>query len=405
MNSQYDIVVSGAGMVGATLCCALADSGLRVAVIESRHIASTWPDDDDDLRVSAITAASEQIFKSLNAWQAITEHGISPYRDMHVWDATGDGAIHFDSANIGEARLGHIVKNRIIQTALQLKMRCANNMTLLYPHSIQSFNVNTDHVAIRLDDAQQIEARLLIGADGGQSRVRQLAGIEIDTRDYQQKAIVATVTSELPHQETASQRFMPNGPLAFLPLADGRCSIVWSTTPEQADELLAMDEDDFCDALGSAFEYRLGQITASSPRAAFPLRSAHAKQYVLPRLALIGDAAHTVHPLAGQGVNLGLLDAATLAETIEQAKAKNIDIGSLSSLRRFERWRKGDNLLTMATMTGFQQLFSNNNQTVSRLRNTGLKISNTLPPLKNHIMKHALGLKGDLPKIARPTFY
>ncbi|WP_455219851.1 FAD-dependent monooxygenase, partial [Kaarinaea lacus] len=231
--------------------------------------------------------------------------------------------------------------------------------------------------------------------------VREQAGISIQSTDYKQTAVVATVKTQRYHQETAWQRFLSTGPLAFLPLSDGYSSIVWSTTPDHAESLLAMDDDTFKQTLAEGFDNKLGAIVEASPRAKFPLRSQHAKNYVKNRLVLIGDAAHTIHPLAGQGVNLGFADAATLAEVLIDTQKAEKDIGSFKSLRRYERWRKGDNLAMLSAMTGFKTLFSNNNVLLKSLRNTGLNLANNIAPVKNAIIRHAMGLEGDLSKLAR----
>jgi 2-octaprenylphenol hydroxylase len=252
-----------------------------------------------------------------------------------------------------------------------------------------------------LDDGREFPTRLLVGADGAQSKVRQLAGIDTRGWNYEQKAVVGNVRTAEPHQATAWQRFLPTGPLAFLPLQDGRCSIVWSTTPEQVDALLALDDAAFAEALAEAFDRRLGEIIEVGPRGAFPLRLQHTRDYVKPGLALIGDAAHVVHPLAGQGVNLGLLDAATLAEVILDAITAGQEIGAFRVLRRYERWRKGDNLLMLGVMDGFKRLFSNPLPPVQLLRNLGLNLTDAAGPLKNLIARRAMGLEGDLPRLAR----
>ena len=255
---------------------------------------------------------------------------------------------------------------------------------------------------MRLNDGREFTTRLLVGADGAQSKVRQLAGIDTGGWKYDQKAVVANVRTAEPHQETAWQRFLPTGPLAFLPLHDGRCSIVWSTTPEQADALLALDEYAFRPRrwrkhsnCGWARSFEVG------PRGAFPLRLQHAHAYVKAGIALIGDAAHVVHPLAGQGVNLGLLDAATLAEVIADAIADYRDFASLKALRRYERWRKGDNLLMLGVMDGLKRLFGISLPPVPLLRNIGLNLTDAAGPLKNMIIRRAMGLVGDLPRLAR----
>ncbi len=420
IQQDYDIIIVGAGMVGATLACALGSSALRIAVLEAQPLpADTMIDDDIDLRVSAITHASQRIFTAVGAWPGMTARRMNAFREMHVWDEGSPqdyapihtppykGEIHFDSAEIGEHTLGYIVENRVIQAALLDRLRAFSNITLLCPASVASVNITADAVRVGLvptdvNRGRQLIAKLVIGADGAHSKVRQLAGITTRGWSYIQKGVVATVKTALPHLDTAWQRFLPCGPLAFLPLHDGCCSIVWSTTPEHADALVAMDETAFLAALDQAFGNKLGKMmTSSGSRAAFPLYLQHATAYTAPRLALIGDAAHTLHPLAGQGVNLGVLDAATLAEVILDAYNLGKDVGAYSILRRYERWRKGDNLAMMAIMDGFKRLFSNDFKPLRWLRSRGLAFTHRLPPIKNLIMRHAMGLTGDLPKIAR----
>jgi 2-octaprenylphenol hydroxylase len=398
---SVDVVIAGGGMVGLVLANALAGHNLSVAIVESNKQPPTWDKAQFDLRTSAITRASQRILQSIGAWEAIAAMRISPFREMHVWDATGNGIIHFDSADIGQDCLGHIIENSVIQLALYQRLQSRGNIHWQQPAQPVDLAIGNDHVSLQLDNGATLNARLIVGADGGRSWVRQQAGIAVQANDYQQQAVVANVKSELYHRETAWQRFMPTGPLAFLPLTDGYSSIVWSTTPEHAAALIAMEDDEFKQALGEAFEFKLGAITQTSARAGFPLRSQHADHYVQQRLALIGDAAHTIHPLAGQGANLGFVDAATLAEVIVDATRARKDIGSYQLLRRYERWRKGDNLAMLTTMTGFKNLFSNSNRLLNVLRNTGLNLTNNVTPVKNLIIRHAMGLEGDLPRLAR----
>ncbi len=400
-QQQFDIIINGGGMVGLLLANALAMHKLSIAIIETGTRQPTWNREQFDLRVSAITRASQQIFTTLGIWQDMAAMRISPFREMHVWDSTGDGVIHFDSAEIGQDCLGHIIENSVIQLVLHQRLQSFDNVYLFQPASPSELQQNGERVVLTLDDEANITAKLLVGADGGQSWVRKQADIAVRATDYKQNAVVATVKTQLFHQETAWQRFMPTGPLAFLPLTDGYSSIVWSTTPEHADALLTMDDASFKQALAEGFDFKLGEILETSARAKFPLRGQHAKNYVKERLVLIGDAAHTIHPLAGQGVNLGFADAATLAEVLMDAVRANQDIGSLKALRRYERWRKGDNLAMLTAMTGFKTLFGNNNIALKSLRNTGLNITNNLLPVKNTIIRHAMGLDGDLPKLAR----
>ncbi len=401
--SSYDLIIVGGSMVGAALACALGGSRLRVAVVEASEAPSAVGTGDYDLRVSAITRASQRIFESVGAWDAMAALRVSPFRHMHVWDAGGSGVIHFDSAEVGEATLGHIIENRVVQESLLARLRDFDNVTVLRPAALDVFTVGSDGVTVRLRDGSELDARLLVGADGARSSVRAQAGIAVRGWAYDQTAVVATVRTQRSHEETAWQRFLPNGPLAFLPLGDGSCSIVWTTTPEEAEALLGLGDDEFLRRLSDAFDQRLGPVIATGPRAAFPLRLRHAAQYVQPRLALIGDAAHTIHPLAGQGVNLGLLDAATLAEVLLDAAARRRDLGDLAVLRRFERWRKGDNLAMMAAMEGFKRAFGSGLAPVRLLRNAGLGLVNGAGPLKRVFIRHAMGLGGDLPRLARPA--
>ncbi|MBD3610466.1 MAG: UbiH/UbiF/VisC/COQ6 family ubiquinone biosynthesis hydroxylase [Gammaproteobacteria bacterium] len=405
MKSQYDVVIVGGGMVGAAVACGLANDPqgrrLSIAVVEARAPDLSWPREGYDIRVSAITRASQRIFENIGAWQGMQARRISPYRDMHVWDATGSGVIHFDSADIGEPDLGHIIENSVIQAALVERLQPFENIDYLCPVELQGIEWGDDSVTLTTSAQQSIQAGLLVAADGGRSWVREQAGIGVKGWAYDQTAVVCTVTTEKPHQETAWQRFMPTGPVAFLPLDDGSSSIVWSTTPQQAEALVEMDEDEFCYALSRALDGQLGAVTSVGQRGAFPLRLQHAEQYVHPCLALVGDAAHTIHPLAGQGVNLGLSDAATLVEVLHQALQQHEAIGSYHVLRRYERWRKADNLKMMATMDGFKRLFSNNNKPLQLLRNMGISLTNRLVPLKNTIIRQAMGLSGKLPALAK----
>ncbi len=399
-NTDYDVVIVGAGIVGATLACALAASRLRIAIVE-HELPAAAPTGDYDLRVSAITPGSRVILGGVGAWAGIAQQRVCPVEQMHVWDASGTGAIHFDSADIGEPHLAYIIENNAIRAALIERIGRCTNVELCCPRDVDTVDVANSRVELRLTDGTQISASVVIGADGPRSRVRQQASIDLTAWGYAQQGIVATVATEQPHANTAWQRFLSTGPLAFLPLADGRCSIVWSVDSEQADTLLAHEDAQFLESLATAFGDRLGAVVATSTRAAFPLQRAHAKRYVDSRIALIGDAAHTVHPLAGQGVNLGLLDAAVLAEVLLDADGAGRDIGSVPVLRRYERWRKGNNLAMLAVTDGLKRLFGNSMEAVARVRNLGLDVTDSVRPVKNMFMRRAAGLEGDLPRLAR----
>lgn len=404
-KQHYDIIIVGGGMVGATLACALGNSSLKIAVIEAYQSDFNWPAGSHDIRVSALTHASQHIFENIGVWESMQTDGVAAYNKMHVWDATGQGQIHFDSVDVAQADLGHIVENRVIQKAVQQRLADFEHIDLLMPVKLETLAYKcNDLIELMTSDGEKLTTDLIVGADGANSWVRKQADIGLNTWAYHQTAVVCNVTTSESHQAACWQQFMPEGPLAFLPLADGQSSIVWSTTEDKAQALLGMDEELFNQELQITFGSSLGRIQLSSERGAFPLRLRHAKNYVKEHLALIGDAAHTVHPLAGQGVNLGLLDAVVLAEEILRAHAKKREIGSLSTLRRYERRRKGDNIAMLAAMDGFKKLFSNDMTPFKLIRNSGLNFVDKLPLFKNLIIKRAMGLSGELPDLARTQF-
>ena len=395
---RYDTVVVGGGLVGATLALALGELGLRVAIVERSAAPAPPPGPARDLRVSAFTVASERILRALGAWEALPAERVGPMREMHVWERTGK--VHFDSAGIGEPALGYIVENALVQWAVEQRIEALPNVEWHRGAEVAGLAIDGREAVVALAD-RRLRAGLVVGADGAGSRIRELAGIGVTEGDYHQEAVVAEVRTAMPHRETAWQRFLPSGPLAFLPLANGASSIVWSTTPEHAAQLCALDDGPFGFEVADAFEWKLGAVSAPGPRASFPLRHLHARAYVRDRVALAGDAAHVVHPLAGQGVNLGLLDAAALVEVIGRARDRERDIGSRATLRRYERWRRGHNVLMQAVLGGFRHLFSNRRAPVRRLRETGLGLTDRLPPLKAGFMRFASGFEGDLPALAR----
>ena len=401
MKQNYDVVIIGGGMVGLTLACALGNSRLQVAVVEAHEPEDVQANDEYDLRVSAISRASQQVFMNLNVWDDMKSYRISAFEHMHVWDATGEGEIHFDAAELGVDALGHIVENRVTQLALLKQVRQQRNIDCFCPQQVESIEYSETGSVVSFANGEQISCRLLVGADGAHSRVRDAAGIGLEQAEYDQQALVCVVKTSLSHQNTAWQRFLPSGPLAFLPLGDGSCSIVWSSSGEQAEALIDLDEQTFCRKLEQAFDCKLGAIESVGKRAAFPLVRRHAETYVKPGLALVGDAAHTIHPLAGQGVNLGILDAVSLAQIILKADSEGYDFASQSSLRQYERWRRGENAIMMFSMSGFKNLFSNEQSELSLIRNAGLNLVNAIQPVKNKFMRHAMGLEGDLPDLAK----
>lgn len=397
--SQFDIIITGGGIIGATLACALGREGVTVALLEAREVP-VFDEGEREPRVYAISRASQRILSSLSAWHTLADSG-HPFQKMHVWDAGGSGEINFDCATIGEPFLGHILEPRRIRAAVLERALALPSVSLFCPARFSDIRVNEQQVQVSLEDGTELTGSLVIGADGARSAVRECCRMPAGVHDYHQSSLVAAVLTEQHHGDTAWQRFLPGGPLAFLPMADGWSSIVWTLPESEIDAVLALERPDFHAALGEAFDLRLGEIVDSGPRESWPLRRLHAEHYVRERVALAGDAAHAIHPLAGQGVNLGLLDAAALAEVILAARSQGKDPGSLPVLRRYERWRRGDNLMMMSAMDAFNLLFSNTRTTLRWTRNLGLSIMNRAGPAKDTLMRHAMGLAGDLPALAR----
>ncbi len=400
MKIDYDLIIVGGAVSGGVMAALLGQSDLKIGIVESRVHDPEKPDP----RVFAITRASEQIFRSAGIWDELATEPMGHFREMEVCDANGSGTIHFDSKELCERTLGYIIGNQPIQNVLVKQIDKLENVSWLCPEKVDQIEIHTDHADVFLDSGKRLKTKLIVGADGANSRIRDLVGIDSKLHDYQQTAVVCSVKSQTAHNDVARQRFLTTGPLAFLPLSDPHlCSIVWSTTPDHAQTLLDSSSEDFYKELEQAFDSKLGAVLETSQRFSFPLNRAHAKNYVSNRVALIGDAAHRVHPLAGQGANLGILDAATLAEII--LKNPDTDIGRYSLLRKYERQRKGENLSVIAAMDGFKHLFGSTLEPVQWLRNFGMDLTNSCPPAKSLIMRKAMGLSGDLPELARtPNF-
>lgn len=415
---EYDIVIVGGGLVGTTLACALAvalGERISIALVEARKPAGLPGMDEEtpfEPRVSALTQATRQLLVHIGVWPAIVRQRFGLMKNMCVWDADGTGQIRFEAEDLGQSELGYIVENRITVSCLFERLQDFPNIELVAPASIVELSPpqNDGLRRVRLDNGEELAAALVVGADGAMSKVRDMAGILLQEKAYQQSAVVTTVRTERPHQHTAWQRFLETGPLAFLPLRttggdDHYCSIVWSLDDERVQDVMALDDEAFKAALQRAFESRLGEIRDVDPRFSFPLRQRHAQTYVKQGVALVGDAAHTIHPLAGQGVNLGMLDAAVLTEELIRAFKRELSPGDLSVLKRYQRRRRGDNALMMSTMRGFKLLFGETALPVRWLRNTGMSCLNDLGLLKNRVAANAMGLSGDLPELARPDYF
>lgn len=398
MSDHYDVIIVGGGMVGTTLAVALAQQKtLTIAVIEAYPLTPITEQDNPDLRVSALTRASEMLLKNLTIWQQLILSRISPFTNMEVWE-TPESTLHFDSADIAEPLLGNIVENRNLQQACITRCSQLPNIDFVCPAKPSSMEDNT----LILEDGRAFTADLIVGADGAESLLREWMNIESRGWDYDQSAVVCTVTTEQPHRYTAWQHFLPEGPLAFLPLSDThQCSVVWSNSTEEAKLLCQLDDENFKDTIAAAFENKLGKIIEVSQRANFPLKLRHADHYVESGFALVGDAAHTIHPLAGQGLNIGLLDAATLAEVVIEAHQKGRDIGSLHTLNKYQRRRKGDNVAIQMTMDAFKRIFGSDLVPIQWVRRFGIKTVNQSNLLRNLFMHQASGHRFANPKITK----
>lgn len=401
MESNADVLIIGGGMVGAALACALGRQGFEVRVVEAQAPEPFAPEQPLDLRVSAVSLASQALLEAVGAWPHVLSMRAVPFRRMRVWDREGPGATSFDSRDIGEPALGHIVENRLLQLALWRAAEGLDTVRWHCPARLEGIEVRDDAVIARLSDGTSVRARLVVGADGARSRLRELANIGLTSWDYDVEALVATVRTRAPQQDITWQRFTPSGPQALLPLPGPHASLVWYTSPEEVARLKGLEDEAFLDELLRAFPHELGGIEALCDRGSFRLTRRHAQKYCKPRLVLAGDAAHTIHPLAGQGVNLGFMDVAALAEVLATARAGNEDIGALHVLQRYERWRRGENLLMQSSMDAFHHLFKPARGPLPLLRGLALRVANDLPPLRRLLTRRATGRAGDLPSMAR----
>ena len=402
MKQRYDIAIAGAGVVGLTMASLLtrspAASQLNIIVVDGGKPPTYAPNDDIALRVSAISSGSAGILQRADAWQRIDRGRICEFAEMRVWDAgtgvEGPETLHFSAAEFALPHLGHIVENSMLQTEL-LAALASQQVDVRFATTIRAIDQQDDRYVIKLSDASTLHPDLLIGADGANSFVRRQTGIAAPGRSYQQMAFVTHLRTERSHRHTAWQRFLESGPIALLPLADGRVSTVWSTTPELATAAQSASDKDLGQRLTEASDGVLGRLIPAGPRGGFPLQLRHAKQYVRPGVALIGDAAHNVHPLAGQGANLGLADAACLATVIADAIGNDEHIADYRVLRRYERGRKGSNRSMLQFVDVLNRLFSNRSRSLAELRTTGMRLFNRSGPVREHAVRVALGIGRD----------
>jgi len=389
---HYDVIINGGGMVGLALVASLVQQNFHVAIIESKKPALRWAKDKLNARVSALNLASISLLKKIEAWENIRQQAMSPLNKMIVWDELGGGEIEFDSSEISKNNLGAIVENREIVKVLWQQLSNNKNVDFIVPHQAVELKQTDNAIALTLDNEKTLTAELLVGADGAQSWVREHAGIECSIRPYEHNAVIAVLQLEKPHQQTAWQCFTPNGPLAVLPIADNHQAVmIWSTQENHADELLKMDAKTLGREISNALSLRLGSVNPLTKAVSIPLIMRHAKHYIDNRIALVGDAAHTIHPLAGQGVNLGFADVICLTDALIEAKQKRWDIGSRRPLRTYERAGKGDNLIMLLAMRSFKEIFISQSPITIQLRSLGLNITNRLDLVKHCFMGYAMG--------------
>lgn len=388
---QYDVIIVGAGMVGLTLALQLVRSGLCVAVVD-KNSAVTPVSGAPALRVSALSANTCQVLDELGAWGLMDQFRVGVYDQMEVWDQDSFGRIHFSADEVRASRLGCIVENESVVFGQTQALLSLASDDVYFERQIQSINVGQHEVFVQLDNGQALSGKLLVGADGHQSFIRNFAALPTSFNDYQQQAVVTTIRTELAHNNIARQPFTPTGPIGLLPLWEPNLlSIVWSQDTEQAKRLMELDDVNFSRRLQAHMNNQLGQVEVVDQRLAFALNSSFTRQWVKPRIAVIGDAAHRFHPLAGQGANLGMADAIALGLTIQSLHQQQQDFGLVTHLRQFERDRKNAAAKMIASMEGFKQLFSGSHPLKKLVRGAGLKIVDQLPTLKKHIIHHAMG--------------
>lgn len=402
MTNDYDILIIGGGLVGASLACALGGQALRVGLIEAKPFATRAQPDYDE-RSIALSYGSQRIFAAMNLWPALAD-GCTPIQRIRISDRGHFGAARLDAAEEGVAALGYVAPARVIGQALAARLAEFSNIEMLCPAQVDAVRLDAEaaEVSVRIGASTQLlRSRLVVAADGAHSLVREQLGIETAHWQYDQTAVIANITPERPHANTAYERFTDTGPLALLPLQDNRCSLVWTVRNAQVDVLMQLDDAAFLAALQERFGQRLGRLLKVGTRQAYPLNLVRAREAVRARLALIGNAAHSLHPVAGQGFNLGLRDVAALADVLVEALHDGVDIGNLAVLQRYADARRRDQRGVIAFTDGLARIFSNPLAPVAVARNLGLVAVDLLPPCKHFLSRRTMGLAGRLPRLAR----
>ena len=401
---QVDILINGGGMVGLPLGLALAQGGFNTVIVDAAPSAQAL-DPAFDGRVSALAYASVRMMAALNVWDALSPNA-QPIREILVTDgkagkAASPFSLHFDAQEVGADSLGHIAENRHIRAALHQAVARQSNLSLIAPQTVKALTVGAGAAAARLADGSEISATLVIAADGRESPMRAQMGVQTVGWSYPQTGIVATVEHERPHNGVAYEHFLPSGPFAILPMTGNRSSLVWTEDKKKAPALLALDDAGFNQELSRRFGNHLGKTKSAGPRWSYPLSFHLARDFVRPRFALAGDCAHGIHPIAGQGLNLGMKDAAALAEVLLDAARLGRDIGALDTLKRYERWRRFDSFALAASTDALNRLFSNDIAPLRHLRDLGLGIVDSIGPARRFFMRHAGGDIGKLPRLMK----
>lgn len=415
-NTDFDLIIIGGGLVGASLACALENASLRIAIIEAFPFKSDNSEYQPafDARSVALSYTSKQVFAGMGLWSSINKLGVAAIKKIHISDRGHAGITRLNADDENVDALGYVVETRVIGKALFDRLHKQENLTLIAPAKLKNFEINADIASATIEitnenglvESKVLTTKLLVAADGDDSFVRRISGVRIKQRNYEQSAVIANIATDKPHHNQAFERFTDSGPLALLPMAateneKNRYSLVWTINSSEQEEMMSWSDETFLENLKARFGERAGQFTNVSARYVYPLSLMRAKEHVRERLAIIGNAAHTLHPVAGQGFNLGLRDVAALSQVIIDASREEKDIGDLAVLQAYADWRKRDHIQTALATDSIVRIFSNNFLPLAALRNLGLLVVDLVPPLKKVFARHAMGYVGKSPRLSR----